>query len=139
MMSEQSIINKRIVFFDGYCNLCNESVDFLIRRDKNRIFKYASLQGKEAEKLIPELKNDVDSFVYYRINSKTEIFTKSTAALEVMRDLGGWRKIFLFFLIFPKTIRDKVYDFVAKRRYKWYGKRDTCRLPTPEERSLFLD
>lgn len=128
---------QRILFFDGYCNLCNRSVDFLIRRDRNKQLLFAPLQGSTALKLLPEaLRKEVDSVVYYDNGS---IYTQSTASLKVAQVLGfpwSWARVFL---LFPPKWRDACYRFIARRRLKWFGKRSTCRMPSLEERSRFLD
>ncbi|MEZ4799056.1 MAG: DCC1-like thiol-disulfide oxidoreductase family protein [Flavobacteriales bacterium] len=129
--------SEHIVFFDGVCGLCNTTVDFLIRKDKNRILKYAPLQGITAKERLSEAQyQDLDSIVYLRNGSLNR---KSTAVLLILFDLGGAWKLISILFIFPRFIRDGVYSIVAKYRYKWFGKKETCRLPSPEERSSFLD
>jgi len=137
MKEESAGKNSNIVFFDGVCNLCNGTVDFLIRKDKRRLFKYSPLQGKTSEKLLPsEYANDLAGIVYYR-NDK--IYIKSSAALMVAKDLGGLYKLAMAFWVIPRFIRDGIYNWIARNRYRWYGKKEKCRVPTPEERNLFLD
>jgi predicted DCC family thiol-disulfide oxidoreductase YuxK len=124
-----------IIFFDGVCNLCNAFVDFVIRRNSD--FKFASLQGLAASKLLPaSLVQDLPSVVLFKDG---EIFTESTAALKILKRLGGRWFLASVFLCVPKKLRDIVYRFVGRRRYRWFGQRDTCRLPSPEERVRFLD
>ena len=135
-LEQISVPHKHIVFFDGLCNLCNSSVDYLIRRDADKKLRYGSLQGQTAARLIPQYTHDLDTFIYVRHG---KILKRSSAGIQVFADLGGWRKIARVLLVIPGPIRDAVYKFVAKRRYKWYGKKETCRLPAPEERELFLD
>ena len=126
-----------IVFFDGFCTLCNISVDRLMRMDKHQRLRYASLQGETAKAMLPaELMKDVDSVICL---NKGKTFVKSDAAFEVLRVLGGGWAFFRIFKILPRSIRDSVYDWVARNRYNWFGKRDTCRLPSEEEKALFLD
>ena len=133
----ESTSQHPIVFFDGYCTLCNNSVDQLMRMDKRRRLRYASLQGKTAKALLPaELMKDVDSVICL---NEGKVFVKSDAAFEVLRVLGGSWAFFRIFRILPKSIRDSIYDWVARNRYKWFGKRDTCRLPNEEEKALFMD
>ena len=132
--------HDKIVFFDGVCNLCNSSVDYLIDKDRKKLLRYGSLQGKTAAELIPEHTEDLDSFVYLRTNEHSSVlYKRSGAAIRVLSDLGGWRKILLALLVIPPFIRNGVYNWVAKNRYKWFGKKETCRLPEPHERELFLD
>jgi len=129
----------KIVFFDGYCNLCNSVVDWLIRVDHKKKIQFASLQGTTANKLLdasalPE-GLDPDTVIYFR-NGKQ--FDRSSAALMILFDLGGaWTLTAPLFLV-PKFIRDLAYILVAKTRYRVFGKKDTCRLPTPEERERIL-
>lgn len=129
----------KIVFFDGYCNLCNGFVDWLVRRDSQGQLKFASLQGETAkEKLDASLVSegsDVNTMVYLREN---DLYQKSTAVLFIVGDLGGFWRLAKMLFIFPRFLRDLIYDFVAKHRYKIFGKRETCRLPTPEEKARFL-
>lgn len=131
--------NKRhILLFDGVCNLCNGSVQFLIKNDIAGIFKFASLQSPAGEKLLAEnglADNHMQSFVYLKNNI---IFTKSDAALEVAKTLGGGWKLFYVFKIIPRRIRDYVYNVIATNRYKWFGKKDECMVPTPHLKTRFL-
>jgi predicted DCC family thiol-disulfide oxidoreductase YuxK len=130
-------IPNRVVFFDGVCGLCNKTVDFLIKWDEDRVLRYAPLQGYTARRLLTKLQvEDLDSVVYYRDG---KYLVRSTAVLRLLLDVGGWWKLLSIFLIMPAFVRDAVYYFIANRRYKWFGKSDTCRMPTPEERTLFLD
>lgn len=130
----------RILFFDGVCNLCNDSVDFLVRHDSDARIKFAPLQGSTAAqrlKLPVDLTTEGLSTVVYWEDGRTWI--RSSAALRVIAALGGPWAVARLFLIIPAPIRDAVYAYVARNRYQWFGKRVTCRLPTAEERSRFLD
>jgi predicted DCC family thiol-disulfide oxidoreductase YuxK len=127
----------RIVFFDGVCGLCNKTVDFLIRTDHEKKLRYAPLQGYTAKRLLTKIQiENLDSVVYYRDG---KYLVSSTAVLRLLLDVGGLWKILSIFLILPAFVRNAVYFFIAKRRYNWFGKSDACRIPTPEERHLFLD
>lgn len=127
----------KVVYFDGYCNVCNRFVDFLIRRDRKRVLKFASLQGQTAEKrLPPNYTSNVNTMVY---ECDGEIYEKSAAAIRSIAELGGVYKWIKVFLILPWPWRDFVYQFIADHRYMWFGKRDTCRIPTPFERAQLLD
>lgn len=131
---------KKIILFDGVCNLCNNSVLFVIKRDKKDVFRYASLQSEVGQQLVHERGIDtsqVDSIIL--IEPGVAYFTKSDAALEIAQHLGGLWKLSAVFTWVPKSIRDVVYDFVARNRYKWYGKKDACMVPTPELRGKFLE
>lgn len=129
--------NSNIVFFDGMCNLCNRSVDFFVRHDSKHQMFFSPLQGVTAHRLLPDEKiSDMSSFIYYR-NGK--IYERSTAAIHACADLsGGWICMKILFII-PRFLRDAIYNYIAKNRYKWFGKKSTCRLPTPQEKSRFLD
>lgn len=129
------MVPERVVFFDGICGLCNRFVDHLIVRDRHQRLKYAPLQGETAEKLLPLEHQLMETVVYLR---KGVIKTRSTAALLILIDLGGWHKINGFFFIFPRFLRDWVYKHIAKNRYKWFGKHEVCRMPLPFEKHLFL-
>lgn len=127
-----------ILFFDGVCNLCNSSVDFIIRRDKQRVFRFASLQGTTAHNLVPQYAEEAGLSTVVLITEEGQ-FVRSTAVGHVLKRLGGfWKILGSLFLILPAGFRDWLYKAVAKRRYRLFGKKDSCRLPTPEERELFL-
>ncbi|WP_235855805.1 thiol-disulfide oxidoreductase DCC family protein [Flagellimonas aequoris] len=131
--------NKKIILFDGVCNLCNGSVQFVIKRDKKDVFRYAAIQSEVGEQLITERHidtNQVDSIIL--IEPGVAYFTKSDAALEIAGELGGLWKLTSIFKWIPKSIRDVIYDFVARNRYKWFGKQESCMIPTPELKAKFL-
>jgi predicted DCC family thiol-disulfide oxidoreductase YuxK len=127
-----------IILFDGVCNLCNDAVDFIIRNDKKNNFKFISLQDNLAQKLLENYKDKEefpDSIVLLRGN---QIFYKSRAALEISKKLSGIWPVFYAFVIIPPFLSDPIYDWIAKNRYKWFGKKETCRLPNEDEKSKFL-
>lgn len=129
---------QAIVFFDGYCVLCNGFVDFLIRADKRERLKLASLQGNTAEKLLPaKLIRETDTVIFK--DAENQLSVKSVAVLNILNTMGGVWKIFKIFNIFPALLLDTIYDWVAGHRYGWFGKRDSCRIPTPEEKNKILD
>jgi len=128
-----------IIFFDGVCNLCNSSVNFVIDRDPKSFFKFATLQSPSAKELLSDLHfnpADLESIVFF---SGNRIFRKSRAALEISRHLRGIWPMLYILIVIPGFIRDFLYDFIAKNRYEWFGKQDICRIPTPELKSRFLD
>lgn len=128
-----------IIIFDGVCNLCNNAVNFVIKRDKKSAIKFAVLQNTIAQELLkgqPIKANDLSSFVFVE---KGKILTRSTAALHVCRYLTGIWPLMYGFIIIPKLIRDGIYNWVAKNRYHWFGKKDKCMVPTPEIKARFLD
>jgi predicted DCC family thiol-disulfide oxidoreductase YuxK len=130
--------NRKILLFDGVCNLCNGAVQFVIKRDKNARLKFASLQSEAGQKLLKEFhlpENEFESFVFI---DGDKAYTKSTAALQVAKNLGSFWKTFYAFIIIPKPIRDFAYSLIAKNRYKMFGKRESCMIPTPELKSRFL-
>jgi predicted DCC family thiol-disulfide oxidoreductase YuxK len=124
-----------IIFYDGVCGLCDRSVQFVMQRDPKRIFRYATLQSEFATKLLGH-SITFDSFILY---DKGRVFYRSSAALRTFGKLGGFWKLAYVFLIVPPFIRNGVYDFIARHRYKWFGKFDSCKIPTPEQKALFLD
>ncbi len=133
-MSLSLIKKERIVIFDGVCGFCNKSIDLLMRLDKNKIFKYTSLQGEHVKKL--DISKDLDSIIFY---DEGELYYKSTAVLKILRSLGGiWILLDVFFII-PSFIRDFIYDIIAKYRYFIFGKMESCRMPSVAEKALFLE
>ncbi len=132
--------DKKLILFDGVCNLCNSSVQFVIKHDKKNRFMFTALQSEIGKKIIEHFNidtNKVDSILLY--TPAKGIVAKSTAALEVASKLGFPTNALSLFLIIPTFIRNWFYDFIAKNRYKWYGKKDACMIPTPELRSKFLE
>ena len=131
--------NKKIILFDGVCNLCNSSVQFAIKRDENDIFRYAAIQSETGKKLLDERNidtNEIDSIIL--IEPNIAYYTKSTAALEIGKDLKGLGTISSILLWLPESLRNIVYDFIAANRYKWYGKKEACMIPTEELKSKFI-
>lgn len=131
---------KKIILFDGVCNLCNSSVQFVIKRDKNDIFRFAALQSAVGQKLAKERginTSEVDSIIL--IEPQIAYYTKSDAALMIAKSLSGGWSLLGIFMGLPKGLRDTVYDWVARNRYQWYGKKDSCMIPTEAEKGKFLD
>lgn len=130
-------MSEKIVFFDGVCNLCNSTVQWLIQHDKNNQLKFSSLQSGFAKQRItsPELLKS-DSIIYL-VDGK--FYAKSGAVLRILLSLSFPYSLGSVLLVFPGFIRNFVYDWVAKNRYKWFGKRDTCMIPTQELKSKFLE
>lgn len=128
----------RIILFDGVCNLCNNSVKFIIKRDTSGYFKFASLQGETGQRLLKKhsLNYDLNSFL---LIEKEKVYIKSSAALRVCSQLGGAWRILSIFRFLPPLFRDFLYDIVAKNRYKWFGKEENCILPLPKWKQRFLD
>ncbi len=132
--------NRQIVLFDGVCNFCNASILKIIKNDKKNIFLFASLQseiGKEITQHFNIDTNFIDSIIL--VESKTNYAIKSTAALKIAKQFGGLWWLFQIFWILPTSFRDFFYDYIAKNRYKWFGKKESCMIPTPEIKSKFID
>ncbi len=130
--------NENILLFDGVCNLCNGMVNFIIRRDVKGKFKFASLQSEVGRSWMEKFGLSGKEFESFVLIKKDKYYLKSTAALKTLRELGGVWKIFYVFILIPRPLRDFLYDMIAKSRYKIFGKRDTCMIPTPELEARFL-
>jgi len=133
-----------IILFDGECNLCNGTVDFVVRRDRVARFRFAPLQGETAAALhaaAPESAaagapaNPLRSVLLWQNGM---MYAKSSAGLRVLAGLGGFWRLFAAFLVVPRPIRDAIYDWIARNRYRWFGRRESCRMPEPGERDRFL-
>lgn len=139
MVIEINEIKNPVLLFDGVCNLCNRSVQFVIKKDKKRIFRFASLQSELGMHVMQQYGLPVSDLNSFLLLENGKLYTKSTAALRLTRKLGGGWPLLYAFMIVPKFIRDGIYSWIARNRYKWFGKRDACWLPTPELKTLFLD
>lgn len=132
-------ITKPVVLFDGVCNLCSYSVQFIIKRDKYKQFCFASLQGQFGQQVLKQFhlpEKQLNSFILLK---EGKIYTQSTGVLNVARELSGLWTVFYVFIIIPPFIRNAVYHFIASNRYKWFGKRNECWVPSPEISSRFID
>ena len=132
--------DKKIILFDGVCNLCNNAVQFVVKRDKEAVFRFAALQSEIGKKLIAERNidtNKVDSIIL--IEPGIAYYIKSTAALKISTSFGGLWSLSTILMWLPEGFRNIVYDFIAKNRYKWYGKKDQCMIPTAELKARFLE
>jgi len=128
---------SRIVFFDGVCGVCNKSVDFLLRVDRKAILRFSPLQGEHAHSTLPaERTLNLDTIVYL---DGPALYVRSSAILRILYDVGGFWKVFYPLVFVPVSWRDWLYLALARNRYEWFGKKESCRVPTPEERSQFLD
>lgn len=132
-------MHQPVILFDGVCNLCSSSVQYVIRHDPRRRFRYASLQSAFAGKALAKHQLPVEGHTTFILLENDTFYTRSTAALKVARRLSGPVKLLYIFILLPKFIRDAVYNFIAKNRYRWFGRRSECWLPTPELKTLFLD
>lgn len=126
------------ILFDGMCNLCSSSVQFIIKNDPAAHFSFASLQSEKGKELIKQydIPQHIESVV---LVEKNNYFVKSDAALRISKNLTGLYKYLSMFRIVPRPLRDRIYGYVAKNRYKWFGKKDACMIPTPELRERFID
>lgn len=128
-----------IILFDGVCNLCNGAVQYVIKHDEKGIFKFASLQGEHGQQLLKQYNlpaAELNSFVLVKDG---KAFTKSTAALLVAKQLNGVVKSLYIFRFIPAFVRDAIYNFTARNRYRWFGRKDSCMIPSPELRARFLN
>jgi predicted DCC family thiol-disulfide oxidoreductase YuxK len=130
-------VAENILFFDGICGLCNSTVDFLLRHDRTHQLCFAPLQGRTSSALVSlGDRKDLDSVIF---RTKNGFYCRSDAVLRATLKLGGWWKATALFLLIPRTLRDPLYQLVAKNRYRWFGKLDACRIPSKQERMRFLD
>jgi len=130
--------NKSIILFDGICNLCNSSVNFIIKNDSKKHFLFASLQSDAAKEILLHFPSNNLNLNSILLIENGNIYEKSTAALKVSRYLNGGYKVLYAFIIIPKFIRDLVYNLIAKNRYKWFGKKDNCMIPNEIIKDQFL-
>ena len=134
-----NVTNKKIVLFDGVCNLCSSSVQFILKKDKKNQFLFGSLQGKAGQEYLAKFNLPADEFNSFILVEDDILYSRSTAALRILRYLGsGWPLLYAFIIV-PKFIRDGTYNWIAKNRYKWFGKKNECWLPTKELKKMFLD
>ena len=126
--------NHKIILFDGVCNLCNSAINFVIKRDKKNVFKFATLQSEYAKNLGLD-PSKMDSIVLIDGGNR---YSKSSAALHIAKYLSSGYPLLYAFMVLPKFLRDWVYDYIAKNRYKWFGKKESCMIPTPELQEKFL-
>ncbi|TDJ53248.1 MAG: thiol-disulfide oxidoreductase DCC family protein [Ignavibacteria bacterium] len=131
--------NHHIILFDGVCNFCNYWVNFIIDRDKDDIFRFAALQSEAGQKLLNKFNLKAEDFNTFILIEGEIYFTKSTAALMIARKLNFPFKVLYYFIFIPKFLRDLIYSLIATNRYKFFGKRDICRIPSENEKEKFLD
>jgi predicted DCC family thiol-disulfide oxidoreductase YuxK len=131
--------NKKIILFDGVCNLCDSAVQFVIQNDKKDVFRFVALQselGQDILKHIGIADKNIDSIILYEPG--IAYYYKSSAAIQIAKSLGGFFQFGTIFRIIPTGISNQLYDYIAKNRYKWYGKKEICMIPTLELKSKFL-
>lgn len=127
-----------IILFDGICNLCNSTVQFIIKKDKKGKFLLGSLQSESGQNLLTKYGLPVDDYASFVYIKEDKSYTKSSGALHVMKDLGGAWKLFYIFILIPKPIRDFIYSLIANNRYSLFGKRNECMVPSAGIKSRFL-
>ena len=130
-------MDKPVILFDGVCNLCSGSVQFILKRDKEKKFLFASLQSEYGQKLLQKFHLPTNTFNSFILYQDEKIFTRSTAALKMFQQLKGWKWVRIFWVV-PKFPRDAVYNLIAKNRYKWFGKKEECWVPTEELKARFI-
>lgn len=131
--------NKKVILFDGVCNLCDSSVQFIIKHDKKDIFRFTAIQSEIGQEIIKHTginTESIDSIILYEPG--IAYYYKAEAALLIARELKGIYKLISYLNFLPKVIKNGVYDYIAKNRYKWYGKKEACMIPTPELKAKFL-
>ncbi|UIR55018.1 DCC1-like thiol-disulfide oxidoreductase family protein [Sphingobacterium sp. SRCM116780] len=126
---------QQLVIFDGVCNLCNGTVNFIIKKDKKDKFRFTSLQSEIGQSYLRAIPSKSDSIFYIR---NKQVLTKSTAALFIAKDLGFPYSLLTIFRFLPTTWRDNCYDYIARNRYRWFGKRETCEVPSEQIRKKFI-
>lgn len=131
--------DKKIILFDGVCNLCNSAIQFIIKQDKKDLFRFVALQSELGEKIINHIGVDsqkMDSIILYEPG--VAYYYKSEAALKIASHLGSFYSLLTVFKILPTAFSNFIYDWIARNRYKWFGKKENCMIPTPELKSKFL-
>lgn len=139
MEIENLPVDKKIILFDGVCNLCDASVQFIYKHDKKDIFRFVAIQSELGQKIIKHIGVDtskIDSIILYEPGLSYSY--KAEAALTIAKNLSGIYSLLGYLNFIPNSIKNIVYDYVAKNRYKWYGKKDACMLPTQELKAKFL-
>jgi len=130
---------ERVILFDGVCNLCNSAVQFIIRHDPSGKFMFASLQGATGQQLLTKYHLPLDDFHSFVYIEDQRALLKSTGALRVCRSLSFPANLLYGFIIVPRFIRDAVYDLIAKKRYRLFGRQNECMVPTPDLKKRFLN
>ena len=128
---------KAVILFDGVCNFCNSSINFIIKHDKKNYFRFAPLQSEKGKQLLPfnATQQQLDSLILMENN---KIYKRSTAVLRIAKHLNGFYFLLYGFIIIPPFLRDAIYNFIARNRYEWFGKKDNCMIPTQEVKEKFI-
>ena len=130
--------HERIILFDGVCNWCNAWVDLTIDHDPHGKFKFGTLQSEQAQQILKVLQLPTEDFETFLLLEHGRIYTKSTAALRIVKHLSGFWPLFYLGIMIPRPLRDALYDYIARHRYKWMGKAEACRVPTPADHDRFV-
>ena len=128
-----------ILLFDGVCNLCNGFVQFVIKRDPEGIFRFTALQSKAGQELLTAHQQEKSNLSTVILIENGRVYTHSDVALRVATRLGGAWSFFSVFSIIPRSFRDRIYNWIAQNRYRWFGKKEQCMIPTPDIKARFLD
>lgn len=131
-------LENPVLLFDGVCNLCNASVQWILKRDQKAQFRFAALQSATGQQILQKHGLNKEHFDTVILSVGDQIFLRSDAPLEIVRRLGGFWKLFYLFKILPRPLRDALYNFVARNRYRWFGRQAECMLPRPEWKGRFL-
>ena len=130
--------NSHVILFDGVCNLCNGAVNFIIERDKKDLFTFSALQSNAGQAILKKLDLSTTDFDTFILLEGSQFFVKSTAALRVLKGLGGFWRLFYLFIFLPVPFRDMIYNFISRNRYKFFGTRNSCMMPSPGLLKKFL-
>ena len=127
-----------LILFDGVCNFCNYWVNFAIKRDRKKSLRFTPLQGETANRVLPRYNINPTALRSVIIIDKDRFYTQSSAAIRICKHLDGGWKLLYGLMIIPKFIRDALYNIIARNRYKWFGKKDHCMIPSPGVKERFL-
>lgn len=131
-------MNSHLIMFDGMCNFCNFWVNFIIDHDEKKYFKFNSLQSNIAQNFLKRKNLDLPKMDTIVLMMNEKVYFKSSAALQIAKKLNGFWKVVYILAIIPEPLRDLIYNFIARNRYKWFGRRESCRIPTEDESDRFL-
>ncbi len=137
-MDQKKYDHTAIVLFDGVCNFCNSSVNFIIRHDKKAHFKFAPIQSQIGKVLCEKFEIDLKKIDSIILIENDQFYFKSSAILRITKKLNGVYPLLFGFIIIPRFVRDAVYDLIARNRYKWFGKKESCMIPTPDVKERFI-
>ena len=127
-----------ILLFDGVCNLCNGAVQFVIKYGSKNTLRFTALQSETGQQILEHFNLPKEEIFSVILVENEQVYVRSSAALRMYKNMGGFWSLMYFFIIIPNPIRDAFYNFIAKNRYKWFGEKENCMIPTPELKSRFL-